>query len=128
MNTQFGSPFQQTTMFPPTHEEEEKRRRMIEAQRIHAASSQKTHMVTAPVNLGQTQSNPWGEGGTCLGLKILCGAMGLIVVVLVIVLIIKLVHHKGQAQTSASSSGDSQLPMSLQGGFDFGGESLMSTS
>lgn len=134
MNTPFGSrnfPFAPPQMYPSPQEEEERRR--IHAKKMALAQTQPAPVLEPiqPVKLAQ-QSDPWGEGSTCIGLKILCGVMGLIVVVLVIVLIIKLVHHKGQGglgQTSQASPGNSQLPMSLQGGgFDFANESLMSTS
>jgi hypothetical protein len=134
MNQQFGSPFNNNMFLTP--QEEEQKRRVAQAKH-QALARARTSVAQAPVasvapvapvvHLGQTQTDPWGQGGTCMGLKILCGVFGLIVVVLVVILIIKLVHHKG-AQTSVSSAGDSQLPMSLQGGFDFGNESLMSTS
>ena len=72
-------------------------------------------------------SNPWGQGNTCLGLKILCAGLGALVVILVVILIIKMVHSgKQHAQTSRMSSGDSQLPMSLVGGFM--DDSLLSTA
>ena len=106
----------------PTDEEEERRR---------AAQSKATALAApAPtrVRLAQ-QSSPWGTDSTCLGLKIMCGALGLIIVVLIVVLVVKMVaHKKGPVTGSASPSQDSQLPMSLQGGFHFGDESLMSTS
>jgi uncharacterized membrane protein len=129
MNQQFGSPFNNNMFLTP--QEEEQKRRVAQAKHQALAMARASVAPVAPVapvvHLGQTQTDPWGQGGTCMGLKILCGVFGLIVVVLVVILIIKLVHHKG-AQTSVSSAGDSQLPMSLQGGFDFGNESLMSTS
>lgn len=103
-----------------TKEEEEEEQKRLSAK----ASSQ----VAAPVRLGQ-QTSPWGTQDTCMGLKILCGALGLVIVVLVVVLIIKMVAKPKAVTASASSpSSDSQLPMSLQGGFHFGDESLMSTA
>lgn len=88
------------------------------------------HYVQYPrINLGQ-QPNPWGQDGSCLGLKILCGVLGLLVVVLLIVLIVKMVHKDKGAGGSAmpSSPAASQMSTSLQGGFDFQDASLMSTS
>jgi hypothetical protein len=111
-------------MFGPNHmdEEELRRQRLIQARKM---------APSVPVSLAagggdDNPSNPWGENKTCMGLKILCGGLGLIIVILIIVLIIKMVH-KAPAQTSAASPGDSQLPMSLAGGFDPMGESLLST-
>lgn len=103
----------------PTPEE------MKQAQ-VHAyaqAQAQAHAQAQAQVALGQTNTDPWGKDGSCLGLKILCGAFALIVVVLLVVLIVKMVHQK---PSSGSSSGVSALPTSLAGGaFDM--ESLMST-
>ena len=100
-------------------EEEEEQKRL---------SAKAQSRVAAPVRLGQ-QTSPWGTQDTCMGLKILCGALGLVIVVLVVVLIIKMVAKPKAVTASASSpSSNSQLPMSLQGGFHFGDESLMSTS
>ncbi len=138
MNSQFGS---LPPQMHPYQEEEEKRRitraayakeMQLRAQmaqtRPGTSSMPSMPGVPNPVNLAQ-QTDLWGENNTGMGLKIMCGVLGLIIIVLVIVLILKLVHHKGQGQTSQVSSGDSQLPMSLQGGgFGFTGESLMSTS
>jgi len=126
MNGQFGTLPPQMN---PFQDEEETRRRIAHAKKMQFQAQAKPVVPTvpAPVNLAVSTTDPWGEGGTGIGLKILCGVLGLIVVVLVVVLIVKLVHHKGQ--TSQVSPGDSQLPMSLQGGgFDFGNASLMSTS
>ena len=84
-------------------------------------------LAQQPVQVKLTKpSNPWGNNNECLGLKIVCGVLGLIVVILIVVLVIKMVGHKKTAMTSPSQ--DSDLPMSLQGGFNFANESLMSTS
>ena len=105
-------------------EEEEKEQKRLSA----TAPSTVAAPVAAPVRLGQ-QTSPWGTQDTCMGLKILCGALGLVIVVLVVVLVIKMVAKpKGVSASASSPSSDSQLPMSLQGGFHFGDESLMSTS
>lgn len=119
--------YQMNNMAPrPIDDEDELRRRAVQSKSKRAVNT-----VSAPVRLA-AQSDPWGKDGTCLGLKILCGALGLVIVVLIVVLVIKMVAHKGgqpgQTASSASSSQDSQLPMSIQGGFHFGDESLMSTS
>jgi hypothetical protein len=78
-----------------------------------------------PTQLAQDSSDTWGANNTCTGLKILCGVFGAIVLALVIVLIVKM--SRGDAQSASRSPGQSQLPMSLAGGFDPMGESLMST-
>ena len=78
------------------------------------------------VKLAKAPNNPWGNNNECLGLKIVCGVLGLIVIILIVVLVVKMVSHKKPSM--ASPSQDSDLPMSLQGGFNFANESLMSTS
>lgn len=108
----------------PVDEEEERRRRAEQSKPVVAMEPAPTR-----VRLAAQGGNMWGDNGSCLGLKILCGALGLVIVVLIVVLVIKMVaHKKGPVTGSASPSQDSELPMSLQGGFHFGDESLMSTS
>ena len=101
-------------------DEEERRRRSAESKNIGVAQP-------SPPTVRLAQHDPWGQGGTCLGLKILCGGLGLVVVILIVVLVIKMVHKKGEVGSSSPSQ-DSNLPMSIQGGFHFADESLMSTS
>ena len=88
------------------------------------------------VNLIKAQTDPWGEGGTGLGLKIMCGALGLIIVILLVIMIVKMVNHNNNSSSSSSSrstdlssqGSQDQLPMSLQGGMMFADESFMSTA
>ena len=123
MNSNFY-PINTMTSRPVDDEEEARRRRAAQSKPVVAAEPAPTR-----VRLAAQGGNMWGSDGACLGLKILCGALGLVIVVLIVVLVVKMVaHKKGPATGSPSPSQDSQLPMSLQGGFHFGDESLMSTS
>lgn len=114
-------------------EEELRRQRILQARKAALPTQVAAPPTSAPAvglrSLGDNSPGPtpWGEGGACLGLKILCGVLGAIIVALVVVLIVKMVHRNPRAQDSAQSPGQSQLPMSLAGGFDPMGESLLST-
>ena len=110
-----------SSYMPNVQEEEEARRRQ-------ALAKQSMTPSRAPqVKLSAQDNNPWGKDKQCLGLKILSGVLGLIVVILIIVLVIKMVGHKKEGMGSPAKS-DGELPMSIQGGFNFANESLMSTS
>lgn len=104
----------------------------------YAAPSTLSSVPKGGVNLIKAQTDPWGEGGTGLGLKIMCGVLGLIIVILLVIMIVKMINQNSGSGSSGSSSGRStglsssesqdQLPMSLQGGMMFADESFMSTA
>ena len=123
--SRFSAPnqFMQPQLSP--EEEEQRRQRLAQASRPVSAPAP-TALAKGGIGGG---GNPWGENKTCLGLKILCGCLGAVVLILVVVLIVKMVHRGGDSQALVRSpaAGDDQLPMSLAGGFDPMGESLLST-
>lgn len=115
---------------PNPQEEEVRRQRAYAAHQ--ARQAQMARAVQAPTKLasGGNGKDTWGENNTCLGLKLLCGGLGLVILVLLIILIVKFVvkpgsSSSGSASSSPPSSG-SGLPLSLEGG-GFGMESMMST-
>ena len=97
----------------------------LDAMRAARAPQPQVQVQVAPlktepeetVNLGRlgdggAPPNPWGIDGSCLGLKILCGGLGLIIVILVVVLIVRMTHKGDSSQLAAQPA----QSMSIQGG------------